>query len=114
MLTGFAMRRWKYNRLIPGQTVDAHIEEAAHGQTKKDEDDYQKNFHGCLLWTYHGPEVNMSLVLLPGVASCVNARAQYCFMHPFWASFAWLLGNAVAPIIIPCTKDKTTYDIILI
>jgi hypothetical protein len=47
-------RRIFYNGLIPGQTVNAHIEEAAYRQTQKGEYEYQKYFHGCLLWTYHG------------------------------------------------------------
>ena len=73
MLTSFAMGRRKYNGLIPGQTVNAHIEEAAYRQTQNGEYDYQEYFHGCLLWTYHRSEVNSSLVLLPGIASSVIA-----------------------------------------
>jgi hypothetical protein len=67
VLASFAVGRWKYNGLVLGQTVDAHIEEAAHGQTQKGEYDYEKYCHGCLLWTYGSPEVNSSLVLLPRV-----------------------------------------------
>jgi hypothetical protein len=58
MLASFAVRRWKYDRLVLRQTVDANIEEAAHCQTQDGEYDYQDYFHGCLLWTYYVPEVN--------------------------------------------------------
>jgi hypothetical protein len=58
VLASFAMRRWKYNRLFLRQAVDAHVKEAAYRQTQKGEYDYQEYFHGCLLWMYHGPEVN--------------------------------------------------------
>jgi hypothetical protein len=73
MLANFAMRWRIYNGLIPGQTVNAHIKEAAHCQTQKGEEEYQKHFHGCLLWTYYRPEVNTWWVLLPRVASSVIA-----------------------------------------
>jgi hypothetical protein len=63
VLASFAMGWWEYNGLVPGQTVDAHIEEAAYRQTQDGEDDYQKDFHGRLLWTYRKPEVNSSPVL---------------------------------------------------
>jgi len=62
------MRRWKYNRLVQGQTVNADIEEAAYCQTQNGEYDYQKYFHGCLLWTYHDAEVNTRRALLPRAA----------------------------------------------
>jgi hypothetical protein len=52
------MRRWKYDGFILGQTVNAHIKEAAYYQTQNGEQEYQKYFHGYLLWTYYGPEVN--------------------------------------------------------
>jgi hypothetical protein len=61
--------RWrKYNGLVLRQTVNAHVKEAAHLQTQNGEENYQSYFHGCLLWTYYVPEVNSSLVLLPGAA----------------------------------------------
>lgn len=64
--------RWRiYNGLILGQTVNAHVKEAAHCQTQKGEYESPKYFHGCLLWTYHRSEVNTWWVLLPGVASTV-------------------------------------------
>jgi hypothetical protein len=71
-------RRIFYNGLIPGQTVDAHIKEAAYRQTQKGEYEYQKYFHGCLLWTYHRQEVNTWWTLLPGVASSVIVRHFFC------------------------------------
>jgi len=37
VLASFAVRRWKYNRLIQGQTVDAYIKETAYCQTQKGE-----------------------------------------------------------------------------
>ena len=52
------MRGWKDDGLVLGQAVDAHVKEAAYCQTQNGEDDYQEYFHGCLLWTYHRPEVN--------------------------------------------------------
>jgi len=52
------MRRWKNNGLVLGQTVNADIKETTYRQTQNGEYDYQKYFHGCLLWTYYVPEVN--------------------------------------------------------
>jgi hypothetical protein len=52
------MGRRIYNGLIPGQTVDAHVKEAANRQTQNGEQEYQKYFHGYVLWTYYVPEVN--------------------------------------------------------
>jgi len=40
VLAGFAVRWWKYNGLVPRQTVDTHIKEAAHCQTDDGEQDY--------------------------------------------------------------------------
>jgi hypothetical protein len=74
------MRRWKYNGLILGQTVNAHIEEAAHCQAQNGKYDYQKYFHGCLLWTYHGLKsivAPMKSELLPGVVSFVIASSRF-------------------------------------
>lgn len=58
MLTGFAVRWWKHNGLAAGQTINTHVEEAAHCETDDGEQHYQGYFHGRLLWTYDGPEVN--------------------------------------------------------
>ena len=71
MLTGLAMRRRICNGLILREAVDAHIEEAAYQQTHDGEQEYQEYFHGCLLWTYHRPEVNRQPVLVPGAAAFV-------------------------------------------
>jgi hypothetical protein len=86
------MGRWKYNGLIPGQAVNAHIKEAAYRQTQKGEDNYQKYFHGCLLWTYHRPEVNSSLVLLPGML-LLSLR------DPIYRDEAIWVENRIAPIL---------------
>ncbi len=71
MLASFAMRWRICNGLVLRQTVNAHVKEAAHLQTQNGEQDYQRYFHGCLLWTYYRLEVNTWLVLLPGVASLI-------------------------------------------
>ena len=55
--------------LVLRKAVDANVQEAAHHQTHDGEQKYEQYFHGCLLWTYHRPEVNSSLVLLPDVTS---------------------------------------------
>jgi hypothetical protein len=80
------MRWWKCNGLVPGQTVNAHIEEAAHCQTQNGEDDYQDYFHGCLLWTHHRPEVNTWRALPLDVASSVIV-----------AHFSLVIARAKAP-----------------
>jgi hypothetical protein len=44
---------WIRNGLVLRQAVNTHIEEAAYFETQDGEDDYQKYFHGRLLWTHH-------------------------------------------------------------
>ena len=56
------MRRGIYNGLISGQTVDAYIKEAAHRQTQKGKQEYQKYFHESSLWLLGEPVVNTLLV----------------------------------------------------
>ena len=64
------------NGLVLREAVDAHIQEAAYYQTQDGEQEYIQYFHGCLLWTYYVPEVNSSLVLLPGAATSVIVATQ--------------------------------------
>ena len=86
------MRWWKYNGLVPGQTVDAHVEETAHCQTQNGKYEYSKYFHGCLLWMYYG-------LKSIAIRYYFQARLLLSLQVPIYRDVAIWMENRTAPFL---------------